>query len=49
MVLILGIIYITLALFGRPLLSKINAYQQGVLQESEEECKKENAPFWCNL
>jgi len=47
--LIIGLIYISLSLFGRPLLGKINAYREGVLQESEEECKSENAPYWCHL
>jgi hypothetical protein len=48
-VLVIGIIYIALSLFGGPLLEKISAYQEGVLMESEEECKSDNAPFWCNL
>ena len=48
-ILIIGIIYIALSFFGRPLLDKISAYQEGVLMESEEKCKGDNAPFWCNL
>lgn len=48
-ILVIGIIYITVSLFGRPLLNKINAYREGVLMESEEECKGENAPYWCHL
>ena len=48
-VLIIGIIYIGLSVFGRPLLNKINAYRDNVLEESEEECKKDDAPFWCDL
>ncbi len=47
--LIIGVIYISLSLFGGPLLEKINSYREGVLQESEEECKSENAPYWCHL
>ncbi len=47
--LVVGIIYIALSLLGGPLLNKINEYRQGVLQEAEEECKKENAPYWCHL
>lgn len=48
-VLIIGIIYISLSVFGGPLLEKIDAYREGVLQKSEEECKSENAPYWCDL
>lgn len=48
-VLTIGLIYILLALFGGTVLEKITAYQDGVLSESEEECKKEDAPFWCHL
>jgi len=48
-VLVIGIICVALSLFGGPLLEKISAYREGVLMESEEECKSENAPFWCNL
>ncbi|MDH3609280.1 MAG: hypothetical protein OEQ24_08580 [Gammaproteobacteria bacterium] len=48
-VLVIGIIYVALSLFGGSLLEKISAYREGVLMESEEECKSENAPFWCNL
>ncbi len=47
--LVIGIIYIALSLFGGPLLDKINAYREGVLMESEEQCKGENAPYWCHL
>ncbi|MBT8125171.1 MAG: hypothetical protein KJO81_10130 [Gammaproteobacteria bacterium] len=48
-VLVIGIIYVALSLFGGSLLEKISVYREGVLIESEEECKSENAPFWCNL
>ncbi len=48
-VLIIGIIYIILSIFGGPILNKINAYQENVLKESEEECKKDDAPIWCDL
>jgi len=48
-VLVIGIICVALSLFGGPLMDKISAYREGVLMESEEECKSENAPFWCNL
>jgi len=48
-VLVIGVIFVALSLFGSPLLEKISAYREGVLMESEEECKSENAPFWCNL
>ena len=48
-VMTIGLIYILLALFGGTVLEKITAYQEGVLSESEEECKKEDAPFWCHL
>ena len=48
-VLTIGLIYILLAMFGGPVWKKITAYQEGVLSESEEECKKEDAPFWCHL
>ena len=47
--LVVGIIYISLALFGGPVWKKITAYQESVLSDSEEQCKRENAPFWCNL
>ncbi len=47
--LVIGIIYISLALLGGPVLKQINAYQQRVLSESEEECKQDDAPFWCHL
>ncbi len=49
LVIVAGVIYVALSLFGSPLSNKINEYQQGVLQESEEECKQDNAPIWCNL
>jgi len=48
-ILVVGIIYIALSLFGRPLLDKINAYREGVLMESEEKCKGDDAPYWCHL
>ncbi len=48
-ILVVGIIYIAVSLFGRPLLDKINAYREGILMESEEECKGDNAPYWCHL
>ena len=48
-VLIAGLIYLLLALFGGSVWEKITAYQEGVLSESEEECKRDDAPFWCNL
>lgn len=40
---------ITLILFGGPILNKINSYRESVLSESEEECKREDAPIWCHL
>ena len=43
------VIVIILILFGRPVLNKIYSYRDSVLSESEEECKREDAPFWCNL
>lgn len=49
LVFVVGIICLALFLFGGPLMKKISAYREGVLMESEEECKSENAPFWCNL
>ncbi len=42
-------IIILLSLFGEPVFNKILAYRDGVLNQSEEECKKEDAPFWCNF
>ena len=45
----IGVIYLILTLLGGPIIEKINAYQQSVLSESEEECKRDDAPFWCNL
>ena len=47
--LMIGISYLLLTLLGGPVHDKINAYQQGVLSESEEQCKRDDAPFWCNL
>lgn len=46
---VIGIVCIALSLFGGRMLEKINAYREGVLMESEEECKRDDAPFWCNL
>ena len=48
-VLVSGIIYLLLAVFGGPIWEQISAYRERVLSESEEACKKENAPYWCNL
>ncbi len=47
--LVIGLMYISLSLLGGPVLKQINAYQQRVLSESEEECKRDDAPFWCHL
>ncbi len=47
--LVIGIIYISLALFGGTVWEKLTAYQEGVLSDSEEQCKRDDAPFWCNL
>ncbi|MEM7400376.1 MAG: hypothetical protein AAF304_00340 [Pseudomonadota bacterium] len=46
---VIGVVYILLTLLSAPVSNQINAYKQKVLSESEEECKKDNAPFWCNL
>ena len=43
------IIIILVALFGGPILNEINAYRENIMQQSEEECAQEDAPFWCNL
>ena len=43
------IIVIVLSLIGAPLLDKIYAYRDSVLSQSEEECKRDDAPFWCNF
>jgi membrane-bound ClpP family serine protease len=48
-VLVFTILLACVPLFGKPLLKMINAYQDGVLMESEEQCKGENAPFWCSF
>ena len=43
------LIVILMALFDGPISNKINAYRENVLLQSEEECTKDDAPFWCNL
>lgn len=43
------VVIIILSLFGGPLLNKIYAYRDNVLSQSEEECKQDDAPFWCNF
>lgn len=48
-VLVIAVLLACISLLGKPLLKKINVYQEGVLMESEEQCKSDNAPFWCNL
>ncbi len=48
-VLVAGLIYLSLVLFGGTVWQQITAYRERVLSESEEECKKENAPYWCHL
>jgi len=48
-VFIIALLLACVSLFGKPILKKINAYQAGVLMESEEQCKADNAPYWCNL
>ncbi|MCZ6565669.1 MAG: hypothetical protein O6852_05990 [Gammaproteobacteria bacterium] len=42
------ITFIVLALFGEPLLNKLYAYRENVFKQFAQECKKEDAPFWCN-
>ncbi len=46
---VIGVVYIVLTFLGAPVSNQINAYQQKVLSESEEKCKQDDAPFWCNL
>lgn len=46
---VIAILLTLVSLLGKPLMKKINAYQDGVLMESEERCKGDDAPFWCNL
>ena len=46
---VIGMVYILLTILGTPVSNQINAYRQKVLSESEEECKQDDAPFWCNL
>ncbi len=48
-VLTVEIIILLLTVLGRPLLGKLYTYRDNVLSESEEECKRADAPFWCNL
>lgn len=48
-VFVISSLLVCVSLFGKPLLKMINDYQEGVLMESEEQCKADNAPFWCNL
>ena len=48
-ILCIQVIVIILILFGKPVLNKLYSYRDSVLSESEEECKREDAPFWCNL
>ena len=48
-VLSIELIIVVVTLFGEPILNKIYAYRDSVLSQSEEECSKEDAPFWCNL
>ena len=43
------IIILLLSLFGEPILNKIFGYRDNVLNKSEEECKRDDAPFWCNF
>ena len=48
MALSVEITFILLALFGEPLLNKLYAYRENVFKQFAQECKKEDAPFWCN-
>jgi len=43
------VIIILATLLARPILNKITEYREGVLQQSEEKCARDDAPFWCNL
>jgi hypothetical protein len=49
LILVATILLACFSLFGKPFMSMINAYQEGVLMDSEEQCKGENAPFWCSF
>ena len=48
-ILSVGVVIILLSLFGGPILNKLIAYRDNVLNQSEEECKRNDAPFWCNF
>lgn len=48
-ILIIEIIILLLSLFGGPILNKLFGYRDNVLNQSEEECKRDDAPFWCNF
>ena len=43
------VIILLLVLFGGPILNKLFGYRDNVLNQSAEECKRDDAPFWCNF
>ena len=48
-ILSIEIVILLLSLFGGPLMNKLFGYRDNVLNQSAEECKRDDAPFWCNF